>query len=278
MKPLRNFRDEGITYNKATNSFAFKNTADATVEVIKLVDIPLTQVHLGNLEDVYYFGYSFEESAPSRVRTEFFNQFRFDQKFTSEENRNSFILSALDRFHREIKLSTFDCVVYPKSRSSLNQELIKAMTRNYRLNVTEFELLKKLPADIQFDYDRFEVEILNSISIVGKQSIPNYTPAQKIDSKMKIEKVLDAIHHSDYFSIANSVKNNKYKPYFNQFLTFATEKEERLYQNLQNKNVLIVDDVSTTGSTIYEILKTLRSLNSTNKIVIFTVIGKKQLL
>ena len=44
------------------------------------------------------------------------------------------------------------------------------------------------------------------------------------------------------------------------------------------QNVLIIDDVTTSGSTLNEILRTLRILNEDNEITIFSLIGRKDLM
>lgn len=41
------------------------------------------------------------------------------------------------------------------------------------------------------------------------------------------------------------------------------------------KNVLVVDDVSTSGTTLNEILRALRILNEDNSITLFSLIGRK---
>lgn len=43
---------------------------------------------------------------------------------------------------------------------------------------------------------------------------------------------------------------------------------------LENSNVLIVDDIATSGTTISHLLKTIRSLNDKNNITVFSLLGK----
>ena len=47
---------------------------------------------------------------------------------------------------------------------------------------------------------------------------------------------------------------------------------------LEKQNVLIIDDVTTSGSTLNEVLRTLRILNEDNEITIFNLIGRKDLM
>ena len=54
--------------------------------------------------------------------------------------------------------------------------------------------------------------------------------------------------------------------------------EEKLCASIRQQNVLVIDDVTTSGSTLNEILRTLRILNEDNKITIFSLIGRKDLM
>lgn len=56
------------------------------------------------------------------------------------------------------------------------------------------------------------------------------------------------------------------------------DKDEKLCATIRQQNVLIIDDVTTSGSTLNEILRTLRILNEDNEITIFSLIGRKDLM
>ena len=62
------------------------------------------------------------------------------------------------------------------------------------------------------------------------------------------------------------------------FLKFADKADEELCASIRRQNVLVVDDVATSGSTLGEILRTLRILNEDNNITIFSLIGRKDLM
>lgn len=53
---------------------------------------------------------------------------------------------------------------------------------------------------------------------------------------------------------------------------------ENLCASIRQQNVLVIDDVTTSGSTLNEILRTLRILNEDNEITIFSLIGRKDLM
>ena len=137
------------------------------------------------------------------------------------------------------------------------------------------ELVKALPSNISFDMDAYEQSYLNDVLENGR---PRYTEAQKEEVKQSISKMLDLIHQKDYFTIAKDVKKSRFRPYMMQFLKFATKADEELCASIRNQNILIIDDVTTSGSTLNEILRTLRILNEDNEITIFSLIGRKDLM
>ena len=139
----------------------------------------------------------------------------------------------------------------------------------------KMELVKALPASISFDMDAYEKQYLDDVLENGR---PRYTQAQKDDVKQSIAKMLELIHQKDYFTIARDVRKSRFRPYMVNFLRFATEEDRELCATIRNQNILVMDDVTTSGSTLNEILRTLRILNEDNEITIFSLIGRKDLM
>ena len=54
--------------------------------------------------------------------------------------------------------------------------------------------------------------------------------------------------------------------------------DEELSSKLRQQNVLVFDDTTTSGSTLNEVLRTLRILNEDNNITIFSLIGRNDLM
>lgn len=50
----------------------------------------------------------------------------------------------------------------------------------------------------------------------------------------------------------------------------SIKKDEELCSSIRKKNVLVIDDATTSASTLNEILKNLRILNEDNEITIFS--------
>ena len=58
----------------------------------------------------------------------------------------------------------------------------------------------------------------------------------------------------------------------------AKPMDEELCSTIRKQNVLVIDDVTTSGSTLNEILRSLRIVNDDNNITIFSLIDRKDLM
>lgn len=200
----------------------------------------------------------------------------------TDETKMSNILVEGVSYDKESQTFTFDFLhenkidilpVYPESMSELNRRILSNMARIAQPTVVSMELVKEIPSKIEFDYDRFETEFLSAKNPDG---YPKYTEHAKKQIVDNVRELMDMVHQKDYFSIARDIKKNKYRSFLKNFYKFKDEKDKVLYQTLLNSNVLLFDDVVTTGSTIYYLLNSLRSVNDNNKIVIFSLIGSKK--
>ena len=64
--------------------------------------------------------------------------------------------------------------------------------------------------------------------------------------------------------------------YYEEFLANASDEE--LCAIIKKQNVLVIADETTSGSTLNEILRSLRIVNDDNNITIFSLIGRKDLM
>ena len=90
--------------------------------------------------------------------------------------------------------------------------------------------------------------------------------------------MMEQIHKKEYFTIAKDVKKSKMRPYITHFLKIRNEEDAELCAKIKKQNVLIVDDIATSGSTLNEVLRAIRILNEDNQIAIFSLIGRKDLM
>lgn len=223
----------------------------------------------------FYYGYEFAEQVDGAVRGAFIKHVKFPESIQKNPDLTMFIRKAVDNLSHKINLYDYNLVVMPESSSKVNQYMLRYIYRFAQPTLRKMELVKNLPVNISFDMDAFEHQYLDDVLENGRA---RYTEAQKDEVRHSINQMLDLIHKKDYFTIAKDVKKSRFRPYMMQFLKFASKADEELCATIRHQNVLVIDDVATSGSTINEILRTLRILNEDNDITIFSLIGRKDLM
>ena len=103
-----------------------------------------------------------------------------------------------------------------------------------------------------------------------------------------VDKKINLYHYDIVVMPENRTKINQYMLRyiyrFNQPKLCSVEDilskpmDEELSSRIRNQNVLVIDDVTTSGSKLNEILRTLRILNEDNEITIFSLIGRNDLM
>ena len=197
---------------------------------------------------------------------------KFPDGRITEQDKSTFIVNAVNKLDSDISLPSYKLIVYPESMSELNRDMLGYLNRFASPEIINMELVKSLPSRIEFDYNRFKVEVLDA-------KLPNgrgrYTERQKKVVLSNIRAMMDKIHNLEYFSIARNVKKSKYRQFIRNYYTFKDENDKKLYEAILSNNVLIVDDIATSVTTLSHLLNCLRSVNDTNNIVIFSLIGNK---
>ena len=262
----------GVTYDNEKQMFVFDFEYDGEEDIVKLTGEGYQVEAFGKC---FYYGYEFSDQVDSNVRSAFIKYVKFTEDLQNNPELTQFIKKAVDNLDRKINLYDYNLVVMPESSSKVNQYMLRYIYRFAQPMLREMELVKSLPSSISFDMDAFEKQYFNDVLENGR---PRYTEAQKEEVRQSIANMLDLIHRKDYFSIAKDVKKSRWRPYITNFLKFATIADEELCKKIRQQNVLVIDDVTTSGSTLNEILRALRILNEDNEITIFSLIGRKDLM
>ncbi len=261
-----------ITYNNLLQRFVFDFEHDGGKDIVSLTG---TGYQVEAFGKCFYYGYEFAEQVDSSVRSAFIKHVKFSESIQDNPDLAMFIKKAVDNLSHKTNLYDYNLVVMPESSSHVNEYMLRYIYRFAQPTLRKMELVKNLPANISFDMDAYEQQYLNDVLENGR---PRYTAAQKEEVKQSINQMLDLIHKKDYFTIAKDVKKSRFRPYMMQFLKFASPADEQLCATNRQQNVLVIDDVTTSGSTINEILRTLRILNEDNYITIFSLLDRKDLM
>lgn len=255
--------NEGISFNGKTFDVRFFNSSDEDI-----IDIVIPFVHESTFDNnVYYFGYKFNKDVPSKIRSKFIHWIKgLEDDKPDVDTVENLVALPLVELNKEVNLSTFSCTLYPRSNRSDLTRIIQRSAINVipRMNIHSFELIKTLPQNIEFDWYQFDNDYTGELGDYQYRQIKEYVN----------NILLPKIHSLDYFSIAQNVKY-KYRPYIKNYLSFENKEQEDAFKALNGGNILILDDINTSGSTLREILKIIRVLVPESKIYIFTLIGNK---
>lgn len=262
----------GVTFDNKEHRFVFDFEHDGMDDIVSLTGDGYQVETFGRC---FYYGYEFSDQVDGSVRSAFIKHVKFTDDLQNNPDLTTFIKKAIDQLNRRINLYDYNLVVMPESSSRVNQYMLRYIYRFAQPMLRKMELVKSLPSTISFDMDAFQQSYLDDVLENGR---PRYTQAQKDEVKQSIAKMLDLIHQKDYFTIARDVKKSRFRPYMMNFLRFATEQDRELCATIRKQNILVMDDVTTSGSTLNEVLRTLRILNDDNEITIFSLIGRKDLM
>ena len=260
---MKRYVRSGVTRNN--DEYVFDFDKDRVNDIVSLaVERLSTSMFRGN---VYWFGYTFNPNTSSKERTKFIHTLKgLGEGLIEETDMSRFIEMPVERLNEVHRLSSFDFFVYPVSgRSPLVSNMIKEVGNWVQRDIDDmsFKLVKSLPKDVEFDWVRFRRDYYSD----NKEDVNRYNQMKEYVNDV----LLPSLAYGEYFSIARDVKA-KYRPYIKNFLHFEDD-VRKLYET-EGANVLVVDDVNTTGSTLYEILRILDNVNSSLNVYVFTLIGK----
>lgn len=262
----------GITFDQEKQMFVFDFEHDGVDDIVSLTGSGYQVEAFGKC---FYYGYEFADSVNGSVRTAFIKYVKFSESIQKEPNLTQFIQKAINDLNRQINLYDYDLVVMPESSSKVNQYMLRYIYRFAQPSLHRMDLVKSLPENISFDIHAYEEQYLNDVLENGR---PRYTEAQKEEVRQNIQGMMELIHQKDYFTIAKDVRKSKFRPYIMNFLRFRNEEDKALCASIRKQNILVVDDVTTSGSTLNEMLRALRILNEDNNITIFSLLGRKDLM
>lgn len=254
---------EGV--RKSSNGrYIIDYTLDKFDDIIQLTGPVL---HKSNLYgNVYYFGYEFNASASSKDRSEFIKAIKGNgDNVLSEFELRQLIANPLADLDHQIGLRSIDALVYPVSRLSNLVKHIVNVTNSMLLHgvgYASYEVIKNIPSQVEFDYDKFAADRGGEDSQSFKDSLPY------------IEDMMRKIKSLDYFSIARDAKP-KYRPYIMKYLKLAGTSSNKLPALINAKRILLIDDVNTSGYTLSKLLRIIRNLNISAQIFVYTLIGKR---
>lgn len=138
---------EGISYDEVTNSYNISFQNDSKSDIINLMAPEIYEAEF--LSNVYYFGYKFKDSVPSKIRSDFIHWLKgLKETKPTDYQYREIIAKPLRVLDKLIGLKNFSLFVYPVSnRSTLVQKIIETcgMMMQRDLRGISAEMVKNLP-------------------------------------------------------------------------------------------------------------------------------------
>ena len=231
-------------------------------------------------ENVYWFGYKFSLAArdrryrdacidflkyvqwpPDLDEDNEFDDIEYSPDNITGQDLTRMVRRSLDSI--DINRYSIDTMVYPVSSSnnlvrSLVSAAMSVLKNSSSLNYVE--VVKADTSNIRLNIER----------CLADKEAGKLQDCSNVVNREYLENLIQKIRSSDSFSLRRDVTPMSLRPYISNFVEII-----KTSANLETSaNILIVDDFKSSGTTIEEIIKIIRTYNSEANIYVFTLIGK----
>lgn len=241
---------------------SFNFGEDADTDIIKLANNEGGEFNKDGVR--YIYGYKYTKSANSEQKRWFRN---FIKAGNSSYEVEQFVESAVLRLDSFISLTSLGAIVrikperYPSIISIMGNFLDCYGPRDY----FDISLIKETCDNVEFDAD-LAYKILMQTGQYSEHR-----------AKLQVERNVDKFNQFKAERRLFEIK--RYVPpairaAFSKFLKFKNDGEREAYSKLQGVDVLIYDDFLTSGTTVNEIIKCLKSINPNNTLTVFVLVDQ----
>ena len=248
---------------------------DWTTDKYKRDIVALTSKKQGtfNREDVrYVYGYEYLDKATAREIKQFRQYVKnlgmgYDLwNENPDHDVEEFIERAIFNFDRIYDLKSFGATVHIESTKqnsvvSYMAGVIADIADNAQIG---FKLIKKMYSDVTFNMQK-AFEVMKSS---GKYASDN----EIYDFLNAAQNRFESLKKSNRLFEMKKFVPRELREGFENYLEFKTPQEKWVYEQLQGIDVLIFDDFLTSGATVKEIIRYLKSINDNNTLTVFVLV------
>lgn len=237
---------EGVRVN-SSGEYELDWNVDSPEDLVKLEG---TCVHITRYrKNIRCYGFRVNKT-PSNKKDR--NDFLSFLKNTPSAERNELISKCVEEFYDKSAVKHFDYVVTVPSRSSINTELVNQLEK----------------------YDSF-----SKISLIKKPVSTLELDINKIKSKFHgdyFEKFVEYLQTIiDYNKKEGNFSISTFKPQYRGYIKSMIDFGDNTIENKHDCNILIVDDIFTSGGTIDMVLKLFEEINFQGTITILTLLQNR---
>lgn len=260
---------EGIAVKN--NELVFNYNKDELDDVVYLTQDTSGTVSLSNV-DVFY-AYQFNQQSDwndrKKVR-EYLKDMINTEDFIIDDNFDNFVECAVTTFDSLYHLNKYSVLI---STKSVSHDTYTGLDRigNWLVEYGDrssfeytFKLVKQMYDKVQFNSDMVRQMMRES----------NNYDERKVERDIRfLETQFERLKKTGKLFEMKRIVPTYLRVGFSNFLKFNDETNDReIYESLQGVNVLIYDDFHTTGNTLNEIARYLKSINLNNQIMAFVLV------
>lgn len=254
----------GVRVGDATHIQFNWSKDDADRDIISLVGNPSGRYDDDGIH--YVYGYSYTANASQAAKRDFRNYIKgkTNPKYLYTADVQKFVETGLLNFDQYYPMSRFEVTIHIDSTRhpslvDVMSEYICEYTRNKHI---DFALVKETYNNVQFNVETAQ-QAFYELGF-SKRATEN-----------RINQLLvkfDELKKSGALFEMKSFLPREIRSAFTHFLKFHDDAERRTYESLQGVNVLIFDDFLTSGATIKEAIRYLRSIHNKNNLTAFVLV------
>lgn len=254
---------EGISIDENSNIVFNWNKDNKSSDVIYL-DIHTS----GEFNDdgiKYVYGYKY---APNATQTQKKLVRDFIKAGNTSRDIEHFIENAILEIEHIKPLNSFGALVRikPSKYPSILSQIENILTSYAEVPYYRFELIKQTYDKVTFNREKaYQLLIDKGLDEIAAEDKINF-----VENKFEQLKASGELFQMKRF-LPTSIRGA-----FSDFLMFENESQRKLYESLQDVDVLIYDDFLTSGSTVKEIIRYLKSFNPNNTLTVFVLINQRR--
>lgn len=214
----------------------------------------------------YFYAYTWSDTATSyqinRVRR--YLKSLGDSKDLYSQDVEDFVELGVLKFDAFKPLKTFSILIgiEPSKFPSLVDVMDGYLMEYSQSPIVDIRLVKNTYDHVEFDSSKAYKALLES-------GLTQHRAAREI--QFTIRKFQELKASGALFEMKRFLPRAIRQGFYN-FLKFKTEEEKQLYMELQGVDVLIYDDFLTSGSTIKEVVRYLKSIHNENQLTVFVLV------
>lgn len=246
---------EGISFNKESNDYTFNFKQDTAEDILFLKYHPKTKVIKGSLNDyIIYYGYKTNSKIEKESIHSLLKYLKDHKNYQHEYNL--LLEKAILGLNTQLKLNTIDCIISPNSSSTITSDISKKIyTKHPNAVLANQSIVKNSLENIKVDSESY----LNS----AKDEKDRKKKESYLRSDWKRSTETGQFKMKEIFGPRRTLYSN--------FLVFDSHTDRMIYNAINNGNVLLIDDIKTSGTSFKDMIREILQYNP-KSITLFSLI------